>query len=343
MSVIVDKKFYDSLPKEVHDRAVSRIEKFIEELERNNHLIQKLTKGFYCRKVKGVENRYKFRVSNGDRVVFCYQRGHQDICLLRYCNHDSQIFVAKAIQETPLKIVDAYYKKDSFDVEIDKKILEEYQKSLLGGDLESAYKIASDVGAGMERKAKFLNGAIKIEKFVEAYHSHKAGTTGIAFDTEEKAYLTESVLLHVFQKIEAEYHLIPVPYLEVSFPGQSFFKPGPHFLDQPFFAILANREKDTKSYLKALAHEIYQTFGLITSAFSFSLEMLFWDHEDALIAKSFRYTISTNELKEADNVTIRYEDHNNRMNSYVRALTLATPEKIRAFNFKYLFSDSDYI
>lgn len=338
MSIIIDEKFYDSIPKEAQARVIARIDKLVQELKENHQLVRKLSKGFYCRQIKGVQNRYKFRVSNGDRIVFCYQNGHEDICLLRYCNHDSQVFTGKNVVPTPLKVVDASYQDDAFDKEVDQAILKEYQERLMAEDIEGAYHIA-DNNMGMGRKAKFLRGAIEIEKIVKEYESHEPGKSGITFRTGEQSYLTEPVLLHTLQKIYTEYRLIPAPYMEASFPGHDFFSPAPHFLDEPFFAIKANNEDDPKKYLKVFAHELYQYFGLIPKDFNFAIEVLFRDSNESFISKSFEYDIATNSLKEIISTTIITENHGRRINPYIHALSLTGPEKIGRFNYRYLFGE----
>lgn len=338
MSIIVDDKFYDSIPKEIKTRTITRINKLVQELKSNHQLVQRLSKGFYCRQVKGVKNRYKFRVSNGDRIVFCYQNGHEDICLLRYCNHDNQISTAKNIAATPLKIVDTSYQENAFDKEIDQEILKEYQENLLKDDLKGAYDIANNK-PGMKQKAKFLRGAMEIDAIAKAYRRNKAGSSGITFYTGEKAYLTEQVLLHVYNKIYSEYRLIPTSYVEVSFPGDSFFSNDAHFLDMPFFAVKANLEDDSKQYIRTFVNEIYQQFGLIRNDFNFTLEFLFRDVDNHLIPKSFEYYIPSDMLKEIRAVTMVSEDHSGRKNAYIHALSLTSPDKIGRFNYRYLFKD----
>ena len=336
MSIIIDEKFYDSIPKEAQTRAVARIDKLVEELKENHQLVRNLSKGFYCRQIKGAQNRYKFRVSNGDRIVCCYQNGHEDICLLRYCNHDAQIFTAKNVAPTPLKVVDASYQEDDFDKEVYQGVLEEYQEGLMAEVLEGAYNIANH-NRGMGRKAKFLYGALEIEKIIKEYKSHEPGKSGITFHTGEQSYLTESVLLHTLQKIDTEYHLIPAPYMEASFPGHDFFSPAPHFLDEPFFAAEANLEETPKEYIKVFAHEVYQYFGLIPKDFDFALEVLFRDPSDSFVSKSFDYDIATNTLKEIPSTMNITEPHDGRINPYIHALSLTSPEKIGRFNYRYLF------
>ena len=67
-----------------------------------------MPKGFYARRIRGTTDKYKFRIANGDRILFIYaddvkgirMENQRGIVLLAYCNHDEQIRSGRKIEVT---------------------------------------------------------------------------------------------------------------------------------------------------------------------------------------------------------------------------------------------------
>lgn len=338
MSIIIDKNFYSSVPQEAVNIVSSKIDKFKQELEENNHLINKLSKGFYCRPIKSTSNRYKFRVNNGDRIVFCYENKKRDIRLLRYCNHDRQILTAKNIVPA-FAIVESSYKKDDFDEKVDLEILNEYRQYLLDNDLIGAYNILTEKISPKLNEAKFMRHVLKMEDMKRLYEigncGQKSSGININMEPDTNSVVTRDDLYHIFNKLYQEYHLILSPYMHITFPYS-------HLLDMPFFSENANNKKNIHEYIQTLTDEIYNKTGTITKNRKMALQCVFF------------YTLSKSELRpvcrcfNADTVmntitrlhtkfVVVAEEHNDRENYYIHALSIMKPQKIGKLNFKYLF------
>lgn len=86
MDIYFDKIFLDSLPERIYDT----IDKKLQRIYQYDFL--QFRHSALCRKIKAVKNIFKFRFSDGDRIVFKYI--YNGIRLIRYATHDKQIKVA---------------------------------------------------------------------------------------------------------------------------------------------------------------------------------------------------------------------------------------------------------
>lgn len=341
MAVIIDDKFYKSVPLEAKTRVAERINKLVAELDKNNNLIKKLSKGFYCRKIKNLDNRYKFRIDNGDRIIFCRENKHKDIRLLRYCNHDSQILAAGRISPT-IHIVAQDYTSDDFDNYIDTSYIEDYKQMLLEEDLIGAYNLLVKETTPHTNKAKLLRRIVDVTKIKDLYdrqQSHQE-SSGIVFRSSGKP-IREEDFARTFNRIYDKECILFMPLMNLSFPANSFFDTGFHFLDMPFFASDANKVSDPVKYNKALAAELYKKVGMIPRDMNISLEAFFYrptsKNESRLINKAFEVNIKNNTISNLDFVTQCFERHDGRTNAYIRTLSILKPEKAKTFNCHYLF------
>lgn len=107
MKVLVSEIFLKNIPKDKKEFVLSKLDKFIEELEDNHYDMKSISNGFSVWKIKGNENIYKFRIDSSNRVLFTFTssisgiRGEfkeeNRILILDYCNHDEQIRRAKEL------------------------------------------------------------------------------------------------------------------------------------------------------------------------------------------------------------------------------------------------------
>ncbi|WP_054954811.1 UvrD-helicase domain-containing protein [Paenibacillus dakarensis] len=127
--MLITKDFLKDIPPEKKSFVLGKMEAF-------NHALMdcfrmnNLPHGFWVRKVVGTDI-YKFRVNNGDRVLFTLkeERGEKNILFLRYCNHDEQIRRAKVQNRTlgSIQIAD-------FD-----PVIADYEENELDAELTSEY------------------------------------------------------------------------------------------------------------------------------------------------------------------------------------------------------------
>ena len=107
MKVLVSEIFLKNIPKDKKEFVLSKLDKFIEELEDNHYDMKSISNGFSVWKIKGNENIYKFKIDSSNRVLFTFTssisgiRGEfkeeNRILILDYCNHDEQIRRAKEL------------------------------------------------------------------------------------------------------------------------------------------------------------------------------------------------------------------------------------------------------
>ncbi|MDB8803596.1 UvrD-helicase domain-containing protein [Romboutsia sp. 1001216sp1] len=108
MKTLVSENFLKNIPKDKKEFVLSKLDKFIEELEKNNYDIRSISNSFSVWKIKGNDNIYKFRIDSSNRVLFTYTskvegiRGEYKednrLLILDYCNHDEQIRRAKELE-----------------------------------------------------------------------------------------------------------------------------------------------------------------------------------------------------------------------------------------------------
>ena len=336
MSVLIDDKFYDSIPEKAKNIVIKKIQKFTVELANNKNLLRKISKGFYCRQVKTVKNRYKFRVNNGDRIVFCYANGRNDIVLLRYCNHDSQILTAKNIAPS-FHIEETSYRTDDFDTKIDEQVMDEYKQKLLDDNMIGAYNTLIEKTSAKSNKAKFMRRVLTIKDLNDLYSKSKFSESGLLINPQDSVVVNRDTLYSIFNKIYQEHHLVIAPYFYVMFPES-------HLLDTIFYAEAANQEKQAHPYIQKLTNELYEKFGTLPKHRSMILQGYFFDIYKYDGKKPEYINLEANLkdntiVKAKMPVAISTEDHSGRINGYIRALSLAAPKKIERINYQYLFEE----
>jgi len=148
--MLITKSLQSSLPLERREKIIEKMKAF-EMAILNNKTYRELNKGFWVRKIEST-NKYKFRINNGDRIVFEYGTvdEKEQIIFLKYCHHDQQIRVAKnytngaimdyEIDTTPYieeeidKDIDWYIKSDVYT-----KLAEIQSNAVVGDDFISLY------------------------------------------------------------------------------------------------------------------------------------------------------------------------------------------------------------
>ena len=124
----VSKHFLNSIP--IDNRAIilEKVKMFESDL-----LLSKgystLPKGYYVRRIEGTDI-YKFRVNNGDRILYRYESNKSDIVLLEYCKHDFQVRRAKSINNVVISHEVYDYKcnlEEIIDDNISEDILRRYK------------------------------------------------------------------------------------------------------------------------------------------------------------------------------------------------------------------------
>ena len=89
---LISNNFLKEVPAEKREFVIKRLNGFIKELARVHKVLNKTASGFWVRKLRGTDI-LKFRVNNGDRILFKFaQIGQEDsIVFLHYCTHNQQV------------------------------------------------------------------------------------------------------------------------------------------------------------------------------------------------------------------------------------------------------------
>ncbi|MDP0489060.1 MAG: hypothetical protein Q7K36_06055 [Fusobacterium sp. JB020] len=94
MNFFIREKFFKNISNEKKEIVTKKLYYFYKEIENNKENIKKLSKGFWIKKIKGFDNRFEFRVNNGDRIFFSLERraGEEErVTFILYSSHDKGI------------------------------------------------------------------------------------------------------------------------------------------------------------------------------------------------------------------------------------------------------------
>ncbi len=99
MKHLILQQFWDSIPQEKIQHVRRKLPYYLKKLTEERGNISNMPKGFYARRIRGTEDKYKFRMANDDRILFIYaddvkgirMENKCGIVLLAYCSHDEQI------------------------------------------------------------------------------------------------------------------------------------------------------------------------------------------------------------------------------------------------------------
>lgn len=120
MKFLIRDNFFKSIPKEKIGMVIKNLKYFYEEIEKNSENLKNIPKGFWIKKLSGVtngENRFEFRVNNGDRIFFSLtKRGmeEENITFVLYSSHDHGVRNSKRAEIINVK--DFQIAKNDFEV-----------------------------------------------------------------------------------------------------------------------------------------------------------------------------------------------------------------------------------
>ena len=98
MQYFINKQLKKKLEKPEYVWLGKKLTHFADEVDKVKGIMNELPLGFWVRKICGTDI-YKFRLNNGDRMLFSFIDHHSDsrkaIAFLDYCTHDQQIYTAR--------------------------------------------------------------------------------------------------------------------------------------------------------------------------------------------------------------------------------------------------------
>ena len=136
---------------------------FYNEIERNSENIKNIPKGFWIKKLAGSENRFEFRVNNGDRIFFSLnKRGDEEekITFILYSSHDHGVRNTKRAGIQLVK--DFEILKENFEPskedELDKKIFLDYNNVI-------TYEVKDDSFFKLNRDSRYFYYYLNDEQY----------------------------------------------------------------------------------------------------------------------------------------------------------------------------------
>lgn len=251
LKIHISDRIYDKFLSETDKEKITlKIYKFAEELSQNHNNITSISKGFWTRPIISYPSRYKFRVSNKDRIIFEYGKDKNEIFFLDYCSHDSQIRKSKSIKNTfyfdeDTEIDKQVYVEDSEDAKIDAELqaaafsfIEEnnYQEALkcfaASGDAKNKKKVNFLIHTNYSNfKNDFLNSKFRSE---------------INITPKTVIGLRKEDVIYILNRIYSEEHYILGPYIKVK------------YMNTVITVFLKEKTKNLKDYQDRLSDKIIE-------------------------------------------------------------------------------------
>ena len=122
MKFLIRENFFKNIKKEKISEIEKNLNYFYQEILKNINNIRNIPKGFWIKKINGVENRYEFRVNNGDRIFFSLDRRQDEeekITFILYSTHDGGVRKGKKAQIKDVREFDidrSEFVEESFEI-----------------------------------------------------------------------------------------------------------------------------------------------------------------------------------------------------------------------------------
>ena len=122
MKFLIRENFFKNIKKEKISEIEKNLNYFYQEILKNINNIRNIPKGFWIKKINGVENRYEFRVNNGDRIFFSLDRRQDEeekITFILYSTHDGGVRKGRKAQIKDVKEFDidrSEFVEESFEI-----------------------------------------------------------------------------------------------------------------------------------------------------------------------------------------------------------------------------------
>lgn len=122
MKFLIRENFFKNIKKGKINEIEKNLNYFYQEILKNINNIRNIPKGFWIKKINGVENRYEFRVNNGDRIFFSLDRRQDEeekITFILYSTHDGGVRKGRKAQIKDVKEFDidrSEFVEESFEI-----------------------------------------------------------------------------------------------------------------------------------------------------------------------------------------------------------------------------------
>lgn len=214
MKIKYSDKFLKSIAGLDQDLILKKLTSFVEQLSKASSNFTSLPKGFWIKRFHSNSNRFKFRVSNKDRIIYELSEDKQTIYFLAYCNHDEQVRAAKRISSSDFlncEIDKSEYKESASEKLYDENLLKEAYEFLDLGDLVSSKEKFTE--AGDFSIAKKINQLINLNN---AKNDFKNEENRIQLIIRSEDKVLERDILKFFNRLYSKYQIVPGNYMKLS-------------------------------------------------------------------------------------------------------------------------------
>ncbi len=116
MKFLIRESFFKDVPAEKINTIKNNLRYFYEEVTKNITNLREIPKGFWIKKLRGIDNRFEFRINNGDRIFFSFDKRdfEESITFILYSTHDRGVQKAKLAKITSTSEADFLISKEDF-------------------------------------------------------------------------------------------------------------------------------------------------------------------------------------------------------------------------------------
>ena len=251
MKFLIRDNFFKSVPKEKLETVINNLKYFSNEIERNSENIKNIPKGFWIKKLAGSENRFEFRVNNGDRIFFSLnKRGDEEekITFILYSSHDHGVRNTKRAEIQLVK--DFEILKENFEPskeeELDKRIFLDYNNVI-------TYEVKDDSFFKLNRDSRYFYYYLNDEQYETIISQPPVFVVGSA--GSGKSTITLRKILNI-EEHNSVYNFEKIGY----FTGNSYLKD--NLLEQ--YNFFRDKSKPEISEFYTLKEFYRKEFGIDT-------------------------------------------------------------------------------
>lgn len=282
MKIKLSNRFLKSINNQDLNLIQKKLELFVEQLSIESNNFTSLPKGFYVRRFHSNPNRFKFRVSNKDRIIYELSEDKRVIYFLAYCHHDEQVRTAKriSIDFSDLEIDKSEYKESIEERKYDETLLREAYDLLDKDELFLAKEKFKE--SGDFKTSKIINKLIDLNKS-KADFLDENNRIQILFYSKGKIWARD--ILKILNRLYSEYRIIPGNYIKIT-TGDSFNSE----------LWLSNSDISTKKfndYIKDLVNNIMKQTNGTYFYYRFGLICCFYSTKDKALYNNYK-TFETN-------------------------------------------------
>ena len=268
MEIVLSNRFLKSINNLDKEFIKKKLELFVEQLSKDSNNFTSVPKGYWVQRFSSNPNRFKFRVSNKDRIIYELSEDKQIIYFLEYCNHDTQNRIVNRIPVNFSKL------------EIDKS---KYEESI---EEDKYDEILTKENYNLPSKEELIKEKLKND------FNNENNRIQVVLYSDNRIWARD--ILKILNRIYTEYRIIPGNYIKVSTENLSNLE---IYLSESNFSdkIVTNYLKDfVNNIINKIDDNFYYKFELHCCFYSIKDKELYTDY------KSFEANMNRNTLEASE-------------------------------------------